>query len=62
MKSKGVYFVDGWVQGFCVYGPARDDDLTQTDSELVAVNVALEKWSNGIGNPIQEERYVKLLG
>jgi ribosomal protein S18 acetylase RimI-like enzyme len=52
-KGKGSYLVGEVNQcgvGFCVYGPARDDDLGESDSELVAINVLPDEWGNGIGS------------
>lgn len=52
-KNQGVNLVieyRGGVVGFCVYGPARDDDLSELNvAELVAINILPEYWRMGLG-------------
>lgn len=41
------------VSGFCVYGPARDKDLSNKNvGELVALNILPSKWSLGLGTEL----------
>lgn len=50
--GKGKYLVattDGSIRGFAVYGPARDEDLDDSSSELVALNVHPDSWRRKIG-------------
>lgn len=52
------------VSGFCVYGPARDEDLLNLKSgELVALNILPGKWSLGLGTEliknVIEAAYIK---
>lgn len=55
-RGKGSYIVvevDGSVEGFAVYGPARDEDLDSDEAaELVALNVNPEAWSEGLGGAL----------
>ncbi len=44
---------DGLVVGFCVFGPARDKDLsTNNHGELVALNVLPDYWGKGLGSAL----------
>jgi ribosomal protein S18 acetylase RimI-like enzyme len=56
VPGKGVYIVSEYkdkVQGFAVFGPARDEDISNTDAgELVAINVNPDTWSCGIGSAL----------
>jgi ribosomal protein S18 acetylase RimI-like enzyme len=56
VPGKGIYVVsehNGEVQGFAVLGPARDDDISNTNAgELVALNVNPEAWSCGVGSAL----------
>ena len=41
------------IVGFCVYGPARDSDLSHENSgELVALNISPNYWSMGLGSEL----------
>lgn len=41
------------VSGFCVYGSARDKDLSnQNVGELIALNILPSKWSLGLGTEL----------
>ena len=54
-ETKGTYLVyesKGKVIAFAVYGPARDDDLSSQDAELVALNVHPSEWRQGIGKTL----------
>ncbi len=57
-KNSGVNIVveyKGSVVGFCVYGPARDDDLSELNvAELVAINILPEYWRMGLGLKLVE--------
>ncbi|MGH1542124.1 MAG: GNAT family N-acetyltransferase [Arenicella sp.] len=57
--GKGINLVallSGNIEGFGVYGPARDDDLQeQAAGELVALNVNPEKWRCNVGSAILSE-------
>ncbi len=47
----------GVISGFCVYGPARDDDLPKKNAgELIALNIAPDCWGKGLGTALT--RYV----
>jgi len=52
-RSPGINLVvelEEVVGGFCVYGPARDEDLSHENSgELVALNISPDYWSLGLG-------------
>jgi GNAT superfamily N-acetyltransferase len=54
--GKGIYIVSefkGEVQGFAVFGPARDGDISNLFAgELVALNVNPIAWSSGIGSAL----------
>lgn len=56
--GKGSYTVseiDGHVEGFAVFGPARDQDLNETDSaEIVSINVNPDRWGVGLGRSLVE--------
>jgi len=44
------------VSGFCVFGPVRDKDLKCNSSgEIVALNVAPNKWRLGLGSKLLEK-------
>jgi RimJ/RimL family protein N-acetyltransferase len=50
--GKGRYIVaeiQTSIQGFAVFGPARDDDLDETACELVAINVHPNYWRRKLG-------------
>jgi len=50
--GNGKYLVattGGIIRGFAVYGPARDEDLDNSSSELVALIVHPESWRRKIG-------------
>ena len=53
-RSPGINLVielEEAIAGFCVYGPARDNDLTyESAGELVALNISPDYWSMGINN------------
>jgi RimJ/RimL family protein N-acetyltransferase len=56
------------IQGFAVFGPARDSDLGESASELVALNVDPAFWHNNLGtsllkvvlDSISQEKYTTL--
>lgn len=53
--GRGRYRVaeaDHRVQGFAVFGPARDDDLDETASELVALNIHPDCWRLKLGTAL----------
>jgi L-amino acid N-acyltransferase YncA len=56
--GKGIYVVSEFkceVQGFAVFGPARDEDISNLfTGELVALNVNPVVWSSGIGSALLE--------
>lgn len=50
--GRGQYLVAevlSHIQGFAAFGPARDSDLDQSASELVALNVHPEFWRQKLG-------------
>lgn len=51
--GKGSYLVaevNGRVEGFAVFGPARDKDLDGAESaEIVAINIDPDHWGSGLG-------------
>lgn len=51
--GKGSYLVaevNGRVEGFAVFGPARDKDLDGSESaEIVSINIDPDKWGYGLG-------------
>lgn len=50
--GRGQYIVaevQNHIQGFAVFGPARDSDLEESASELVALNVHPELWRQNLG-------------
>lgn len=53
-KGLGVNLViesDRAIVGFCVYGPIRDEDLSNTNAgELVAINILPSHWKRGLGS------------
>ncbi len=54
--SKGSYIVaeiNGRVEGFAVFGPARDQDLDESESaEIVSINIDPDKWGYGLGRSL----------
>ncbi len=54
--GKGSYIVaevNGRVEGFAVFGPARDKDLDGSESaEIVSINIDPDKWGNGLGRSL----------
>jgi RimJ/RimL family protein N-acetyltransferase len=51
-QGKGNYIVaeiQTGIQGFAVFGPARDDDLDESSCELVALNVHPNYWRQKLG-------------
>lgn len=54
--GKGSYIVsevDGHVEGFAVFGPARDQDLDESESaEIVSINIDPDKWGVGLGRSL----------
>lgn len=54
--GKGIYVVSEYnseVQGFAVYGSARDEDVSNlVAGELVALNVDPGAWTSGIGSAL----------
>ncbi len=54
--GKGSYIVsevDGHVEGFAVFGPARDQDLNESESaEIVSINIDPDKWGVGLGRSL----------
>jgi RimJ/RimL family protein N-acetyltransferase len=53
--GKGKYIVaeiQNRIQGFAVFGPARDDDLDDFACELVALNVHPNHWRQKIGTTL----------
>jgi len=44
--------VSGVIRGFAVYGPARDEDLDETVSELVALNIHPDSWRIKLGSSL----------
>ena len=52
-KSPGINLVGGRdesIEGFCVYGPSRDNDMAGKDvGELVALNIDPDCWGYGLG-------------
>jgi L-amino acid N-acyltransferase YncA len=53
--GKGKYLIaeaDGIIKGFAVYGPARDEDLDETASELVALNIHPDSWRMKYGKSL----------
>ena len=54
-SGRGKYLVaevKNRIQGFAVFGPARDGDLGKSASELVALNVHPEFWRQNIGTSL----------
>jgi len=55
-RGKGRYLVielNSNIMGFAVYGPSRDDDLSEkSDGELVALNIHPTEWRNGLGKKL----------
>jgi RimJ/RimL family protein N-acetyltransferase len=55
-QDKGSYVVSelqGVLQGFSVFGPARDVDISSSSAgELVALNVNPRMWGHGIGSAL----------
>ena len=55
-KGPGINLVivhHGAISGFCVYGPARDDDLCKENAgELVALNISPDCWGKGLGTAL----------
>ncbi len=46
---------DGLILGFCVFGPARDNDLSNKNhGELVALNILPDYWGKGLGSALIE--------
>ena len=44
------------VEGFCVFGPSRDQDLEgKNTGELVALNIDPECWGSGLGRALVEQ-------
>lgn len=59
LKSPGrgkclVANVQKTIQGFAVFGPARDGDLDESASELIALNVHPEFWRQNLGTSLLE--------
>jgi ribosomal protein S18 acetylase RimI-like enzyme len=54
--GKGSYIVsevNGVIEGFSVFGPARDQDINESEAaEIVAINVNPEKWRLGLGSAL----------
>jgi L-amino acid N-acyltransferase YncA len=54
--GKGVYLVavvDGTVEGFAVFGPARDQDLNDAQAvEIVSININPSAWRTGVGTAL----------
>ena len=54
--SKGSYLVaevNGRVEGFAVFGPARDKDLDGSETaEIVSINIDPDKWGYGLGRSL----------
>lgn len=54
--GKGSYIVaevNGRVEGFAVFGPARDQDLDGSETaEIVSINIDPDKWGYGIGRSL----------
>lgn len=54
--GKGFYRVaevNGRVEGFAVFGPARDKDLNGSESaEIVSINIDPDKWGFGLGRSL----------
>lgn len=54
--GKGSYRVaevNGRVEGFAVFGPARDKDLNGSESaEIVSINIDPDKWGFGLGRSL----------
>ncbi len=53
--GKGRYIVaemQNCIQGFAVFGPARDNDLDESACELVAVNVHPNYWRQKLGSSL----------
>ncbi len=55
-KGPGINLViihNDAISGFCVYGPARDDDLSKENAgELVALNISPDCWGKGLGTEL----------
>ena len=55
-RSPGINLVielEEEIAGFCVYGPARDHDLSHENAgELVALNISPDYWSMGLGTEL----------
>ena len=48
-----VIVLNGSISGFCVYGPARDSDLSKENAgELVALNISPDFWGKGLGTAL----------
>lgn len=54
--GKGFYRVaevNGRVEGFAVFGPARDKDLNGSEcAEIVSINIDPDKWGFGLGRSL----------
>ncbi|VAX00390.1 hypothetical protein MNBD_GAMMA20-465 [hydrothermal vent metagenome] len=51
-----VVVLNGVISGFCVYGPARDDDLSNENAgELVALNISPDCWGQGLGTELAKQ-------
>jgi len=59
IKGPGINLVvvlNGVISGFCVYGPARDDDLSNENAgELVALNISPDCWGKGLGTELAKK-------
>jgi len=54
-KSLGVNLIieeNNKILGFCVFGPARDADISKNNGELVALNILPSYWSKGLGSEL----------
>lgn len=53
-KGLGINLViefNGSIVGFCVFGPIRDEDLSNKNvGELVAINILPSYWNKGLGS------------
>jgi ribosomal protein S18 acetylase RimI-like enzyme len=59
IQGKGKYLVaeiEGKIIGFATFGPARDSDLSETESaELVALNVTPKYWRKKVGSALLDQ-------
>ncbi|TAM60193.1 MAG: GNAT family N-acetyltransferase [Chloroflexota bacterium] len=51
-----VAIVDGRILGFCVAGPARDEDLGARCAEVYAIYVDPECWAIGVGRALLDHQ------